>query len=569
MAQVPAMLNRAFRHRSGRVICLSRLVLAASFLFAVWIDPAQPARYQAETYAMLTAYAVLAAAQLVLTWNNWWFDFRFARPSHLLDVAVFILTVFYTEAYSGTFTTPFFTFFVFLLFAAMMRWGWRGALQTAAIALVAFVVLGLIALASAPETFAGHRFSRRIAYLTMLPILMVWFGVNQQTGSSHDVSRPRELDVGPGAQAPPIEAMLRHARDRTGAGRIVFAWWDKEEPWVNVAELEDERIATHRFGPSELGEPLVEPRDDRAFLFDRRRGRALSESEPGSRRYASVAPGIDPALADRFAIDRGLAVRVRAADYEGEMFLLDAPGLCCDDLAVGAALGEEISVALDRYTIIRRTEEAALGRARASLARDLHDSVIQSILGTSLRLEALREVIRRNEDPEPEIDSIQADLAAEHRSTRKYIIGLRGARGADRQIDLTASIADLADRLSRQWNISCRLGGGDAHVEAPVWIEHELHQIVREAVGNAVRHGHAGEVTLTLARADGTLGVIVEDDGCGFPVEGELDSAEIRARRIGPHSLIERLHSLGGDLALCSSRAGARLVLRLPIETPA
>src|SRR5687768_17167338 len=111
------MIQGAFQHRSGRVIALGRLVLAAVFLLAIRLDPTQPSHFENGTYPILAAYLAWAAAYLAITWNNWWLERRLALAAHIVDIAMFGIMVYLTEGY----TSPFFTFFVFILLSATIK----------------------------------------------------------------------------------------------------------------------------------------------------------------------------------------------------------------------------------------------------------------------------------------------------------------------------------------------------------------------------------------------------------------------------------------------------------------
>ena len=115
------MFEGVLKHRSGRVIALARSVLAAVFLFAVWIDPTHPAQAEVATYTVLSAYVAAAVLLTLLTWDNWWLDGKLAAGAHAVDIAAFTLLVLATDGY----TSPFFVFFVFLILSAAIRWGWR------------------------------------------------------------------------------------------------------------------------------------------------------------------------------------------------------------------------------------------------------------------------------------------------------------------------------------------------------------------------------------------------------------------------------------------------------------
>ena len=117
-----------FKHQSGRVIALGRVMLATLFLLAIWFDSSEPVTSVAGTYLLLILYALLAIAIAVATWRNWWLDARLAIVTHGLDMAVFTAIVFSTN---GS-TSPFFLFFVLPLLSAAIRWSWRETALTAA-----------------------------------------------------------------------------------------------------------------------------------------------------------------------------------------------------------------------------------------------------------------------------------------------------------------------------------------------------------------------------------------------------------------------------------------------------
>jgi len=112
---------------SGRVIAGGRLLLASLFLIAVWADSSQPTHWNAGVYALLAAYVAWSLAVTLLVWNDWWQDARLAAPAHVIDVAVFMTMLYATQGY----TSPYFTFFIFILLAAAIRWGWRETAVTA------------------------------------------------------------------------------------------------------------------------------------------------------------------------------------------------------------------------------------------------------------------------------------------------------------------------------------------------------------------------------------------------------------------------------------------------------
>ena len=91
-------------------------------------------------------------------------------------------------------------------------------------------------------------------------------------------------------------------------------------------------------------------------------------------------------------------------------------------------------------------------------------------------------------------------------------------------------------------------------------MEHDLHQLIREGVANAVRHGKAERVELLFGGQGRQIELQIVDNGSGFP-DGAGETIE------GPRSLSERVRALGGQLRVDSGAAGSRIWITLPMES--
>jgi len=156
---------------------LGRLALASVFLFAIWLDPTQPSRHATEAYIILVTYVLVAAGYLTATWNNWWLENRLALWAHGLDILLFGAMVFLTEGY----TSPFFTFFVFIVLSATIKWGWRETAVTAAVVICLFFLASWAAISTGAGNLEIMRFLVRGSYLIVLSGVLIWFGINQQS----------------------------------------------------------------------------------------------------------------------------------------------------------------------------------------------------------------------------------------------------------------------------------------------------------------------------------------------------------------------------------------------------
>jgi len=159
-------------------------------------------------------------------------------------------------------------------------------------------------------------------------------------------------------------------------------------------------------------------------------------------------------------------------------------------------------------------------------------------------------------------------LNEEQGELRRLIASLRNPVQSTDGADASDWFAALGARLARQWGIICDVRLDPPSLACPALIQHQVEQLLREAVANAVRHGDATQVHIQVKAAPPDLELIIHDDGHGFPAEGEFDFATLRSERIGPMSMVERAASLGGRLDLATSRkSGSRIVVTLPLES--
>jgi signal transduction histidine kinase len=98
-------------------------------------------------------------------------------------------------------------------------------------------------------------------------------------------------------------------------------------------------------------------------------------------------------------------------------------------------------------------------------------------------------------------------------------------------------------------------------------IEHDILMVAREAVCNAIRHGHPREVSLRIHFRRGRIRLSILDDGCGF------EPGEVPLQTDGHFGLIgmrERTERLGGSFAVRSAPGkGTELFVDVPVRSPA
>lgn len=538
-----ASVGKGLQHSSGRVISLGRLMMAILFLVAILLDASQPARGALAAYAVLGLYAFLAAVIVALTWRNWWLDAKLALPAHGLDIVLFAILVLLTEGY----TSPFFAFFVFVLLAAAIRWNWRATALTAVLVTLLYMLVGMLGLASS-DTFELQRFVVRAGQLVILSLTLIWFGANRQlmrfeTGDGK-LFAPLSLDESP------QETAVRAAMTRSGAGSGIFVWRDRDADNYSSIAMGSKGVSVAKVAAGQMKASA-----GTTFLYDLQRGRALEKDADRNPIYRTTNELLGkPSKA--LALTEGLAIPVRSDEGEGILFLEGIRGLSTDYLELGDQLANEVTSQIRRHALLKAAEENAEARSRLTLARDLHDSVVQFLAGAAFRLEAMKRSKEFGRDLEPELNELKQLMLQEQRELRSFITSLRSGPMAAFS-DLSKDLEALAERLARQWDVSCELVVEPAAMTIPTRLRLDALQMMREAVANAVRHASATTVTVKLAAVPDELRLEFINDGAKFRKRG--------GRLEMPSSLQERVHLAGGVLAMSRGMGVTKLSISLPI----
>jgi signal transduction histidine kinase len=525
---------------SGRVIALGRLLLAMLFMAAIGIDISQPALAPIQTYALLIGYQLFAAVIVVLTWNDWWLDAKLAGPAHAVDIAMFTILVFLTEGY----TSPFFLFSIFVLLAAAIRWGWRETTLTAILVAILYLFVGIIAAHSSMD-FHFYRFIVRAGQLVIMSLILIWFGIHQWRARMPSAAEAMHAE--PRLDRSPLETGLSASMQALGATTGAILWREGESDPVGLVCSEGNVTGT----VVEDGQISALP-----FLYDLKRHRALCRD--AQRNLVSCKPAslIGGNLAAAFDLGEGLAIPVRSGTGEGQLFL-QGVHLSTDHLDIGEQLGAELAGHIQRHELLEAAAESAAAQSRIALARDLHDSVVQFLAGAAFRLEAMRRSEGAGRKIEPELNELKQLMLQEQGELRAFITALRtGGRVAF--TDLSRDLQSLTDRLSRQWAIECDFAAADADVMMSTDVHLDAHQLVREAVANAVRHAGAKSVRVGLSATRDAVRLEMVNDGAAYPKRG---------RHIDlPKSLRERVELAGGAIDLSRGMGVTKLSISLPVE---
>jgi signal transduction histidine kinase len=209
----------------------------------------------------------------------------------------------------------------------------------------------------------------------------------------------------------------------------------------------------------------------------------------------------------------------------------------------------------------REGERAALERQR--IARDLHDSVSQSLFSTTLHVRTAQHALAREGldatgpvgEELSQIGQLTRGALAEMRA---LILELRP--GALAEEGLVAALTKQAAALSAREGLVIEVQGPDARLPLGPEVEEQLYRLGQEALANVVKHARASSATVRIAAKDHTVSVEVSDDGRGF------DPAAVGREHFGLRSMRGRVADLGGRLEVTSALGGGTV---LRVEVPA
>lgn len=556
--------NYAPRVRVERLIATGRVVLAGFSLLAVWIGTSTRAGYGG-TNLLLAAYLGYALALAVAAWFGHTASFRLGLLTHAVDLALFSLFVYLTEGAAS----PFFTYFIFAILAATLRWQSRGALWTAAVAVVAFSMVGLYAAkVIGNPNFELDRFFTQSAYLVVLASLLAAL-------SAYETRRRGEmasLAAWPPAVGHEPGALLRELLGSTArilnAPRTLLAWEEKGQPWLQFGAWSDDAFTFWRESP-ERYEPLVaEPLEGVSFLSpDVSQPQAAVLRVAGGGLQAWRGAPVHDELRSRFRMKALLCVCVGGEWVRGRLFSLDQRSLTADDLVLGEIVAGHLAASLDHIVVSRHLRQTAAAEARARLSRDLHDGVLQSLTGAALKLETVQRLWETHQHAAREgLSEIQLLIAQEQRGLRFLIrdAKLNSVSPSTAGTSLGERLSELVRRFESVWGLHAELLVDDLDTGIDDGLAYEICHIVQEALVNAARHASASHVHVAVRRQEDQVCITVADDGHGFAFHGHYDHATLTSQQLGPVMLKQRVESLGGTLEIESTNHGAHLEIALP-----
>lgn len=553
-----------------QVLAPARVGVALFCLIAFNVNPT---RYAAPAHGLIVAYLGQSLALALLLRAKHGLRTELLVAVHLLDLAWAAVISLVT----GAPNSPFFGLFVFAILASAYRWGLRATLTTAVLAIA--VLFGQVLLVTLGGPAGGRFLDRpvefdlvitRCSYVLIGALLLGYMAETEKelraesTAAARLIAKVRAETGMPGTlQEVSRDLLGLFDAERlllvmygTRTGRLFF--WEA----ARGAPPADLSNRTAELDPAQRGMYLFRAPSD-AWAAMRRRGdssfRVMAvDGEGRSLRNPSCA--WPDRFLESYSFRSLLAISLAfREDWEDRLFLLDPVPTGLREVRFLRTLVRQVGPAIYNVYLLSRLRARVGAIERARMARDLHDGVIQSLIGLEMQIAALRRETGGASPP------LGARLAEVQQLVRQEVAGLRELLLRMKPLylhprRLPEYLVDLVDRFQRETGIAAHFVCPLDEVALRPRVGTELARIVQEALANVRKHSGARKVVVRFDAGDGQWKLTVDDDGQGFSFSGCLSLAELDARRLGPLVIKERVRSIGGDLSIDSAPGGGALL---------
>lgn len=369
----------------------------------------------------------------------------------------------------------------------------------------------------------------------------LWF----VTGNGLTMLDPQSLSATRPAPAVLIERVMAGGRAFEASGPLALP--------PRTGAIQIEYTALEFFSPRQVDfRYRLEGFDDAWTDVGARRIVSFTNLPPRHYRFRVIARSSEGVWNDHGAV---LAFSIAPTFFQTSAFY----GLC-----VVATLGLVFGGWRLRLRQVRRQFGLVLTE-RARMAREIHDTLLQSLAGLELQVDAMSTQLESSPaGVKQQLDRVRRQIQSDVTEARQSIWNLRSPSLESR--DLPGALQQLGDAVTTASATRFEFVVSGRPARCAPKIEEHLLRVGREAVSNAVRHAHARVVRLELVYGDDTITLRVSDDGRGFD---PAEAVHPTGAHWGMATMHERAQAIGGRLRLVSHPGGGtNLEMVAPLLAP-
>ena len=243
---------------------------------------------------------------------------------------------------------------------------------------------------------------------------------------------------------------------------------------------------------------------------------------------------------------------------EIDLFFRSDVQINADETELLDALASHLASALEGLRAAALEREAAVGEERALLARELHDSIAQSLAFLKIQAGLLRSALQKQQPDQVSstLDELDTGLKESINDVRELLVHFRTRTNTD---DIEAALQETLQKFQHQTGLPTRLQLDGQGLPLPADVQVQVLHVLQEALSNVRKHAGASHVSLDVFKG-ARWRFVVRDNGAGF------DTRQQRSENhVGMKIMRERAERIGASVELLSSPGqGTTVTLILP-----
>lgn len=225
------------------------------------------------------------------------------------------------------------------------------------------------------------------------------------------------------------------------------------------------------------------------------------------------------------------------------------------------ALASHLAGAMENLRLNALEREAAVSQERHLLARELHDSIAQSLAFLKIQVQLMRDALQAGDSVEIKqvLEEIDAGVRESYGDVRELLLHFRTRTNTE---DIEPALATTLRKFEHQSGMKTSLTMQGQGMPLSPDLQIQVLHIVQEALSNVRKHARASQVWLEVQQQPAWR-FEVRDDGVGF----NADNDQLDETHVGLRIMTERAQRIGADLDVISTPGrGSSVILTLPLH---
>lgn len=245
---------------------------------------------------------------------------------------------------------------------------------------------------------------------------------------------------------------------------------------------------------------------------------------------------------------------------EIDLFYKNQINLAAEEVALMDTLASHLATAVEGMRVVVLDREAAIAGERSLLARELHDSIAQSLAFLKIQVQLLRSAITKQNSKSTDLalNELDSGLKESIADVRELLLHFRTRTQAD---DIERAVQETLQKFQHQTGLHVKRQATGEGLPLPQDVQIHVLHVLQEALSNIRKHANANSVVIEIHKGD-PWRFLVRDDGVGF--DSHNNRSEIN---IGLKIMQERANQIGATVDITSLVGqGTTVTLLVPIS---